>query len=781
MGAVEGDAADGAAGPFGRWRPGGERRAGIVDVVVDGEDAGVGGGADIGDADEEGAHVERVALAGECELGEREVGRVDLGVVAGAARLGSRGIAAGAVVMGLRVLAGAGCRQLDAVLEDRLAPPGGNDKGSLEGEAFARRERQRRIGAGVDAGEVLVAVPAGRRGDEGGAVGAGIDDDERARVGEVADIGDGHRERAGASGKADGAEGALGDGEIKLCDHRRWRCRRRAGGLLEDDNVADPGGVVPAELGSDWNTGAVDVHVGVDHVGPVRAGRRRRRARCRIGLERGGRDDLLEGGLVLALEAGNVGLVGVVSGGRIETGPIGRAKGIAGHPDKPVRLPRIDCACGGIAGAEGDAAGGAGTDVGRAVALAVVITDVVAADRLPDPAGIGLVAEHAGFVRGGKGILRREAEIAQAAALGKEHHRLVADCREGDVGDGIADAGAGDRLWRAEELRQEELAADARRVESAVLGDCHRPDGVLLILAGGRPVGAAEALAPPDRVVEADAPGAGVAAHVETPDAAAEVGKVPARRGAGEIAARTVGDPRRGRRVEGDRRQRGRRTGQRIGESRAAGDAVIVAAEIGTVGKRQTVDHAGLEIGDEELMVPAVEGDVAEGGAGVRSAVEGDRGEYLGLVVVGGGETIDRPRLAPWTPQAGHPIGIVGVAVQAESGRGGQVDARRIGIVERDAEHLTDIAGGDREGLRLIQPVAAVGGEARRAQIDGDSDIAGEVDDGARAARPVDGGRAGEFRDEGLAGKEPFLRVQARLRTEQSGSDKGENPARKRR
>ena len=54
-----------------------------------------------------------------------------------------------------------------------------------------------------------------------------------------------------------------------------------------------------------------------------------------------------------------------------------------------------------------------------------------------------------------------------------------------------------------------------------------------------------------------------------------------------------------------------------VDEARPALDAVIVEAEIGAVGRADAVDHPGLEIRDEQLLVDAVIGDVAERGAGI--------------------------------------------------------------------------------------------------------------------------------------------------------------------
>ena len=58
--------------------------------------------------------------------------------------------------------------------------------------------------------------------------------------------------------------------------------------------------------------------------------------------------------------------------------------------------------------------------------------------------------------------------------------------------------------------------------------------------------------------------------------------------------------------------------------------AVIVEAEIGTIGCADAMDHAGFEIGHEDLLVGAVERHVAERRAGVLAVVERDLRERRG-------------------------------------------------------------------------------------------------------------------------------------------------------
>ena len=176
--------------------------------------------------------------------------------------------------------------------------------------------------------------------------------------------------------------------------------------------------------------------------------------------------------------------------------------------------------------------------------------------------------------------------------------------------------------------------------------------------------------------------------------------------------------------IERDRRQAHRLVGLRIDEARAALRAVIEAAEVAAI-EADAVDHAGLEVGDQELLVPAVIGDVAERGAGVLPLVQRIDGEQHRLVAVGGVELVDRAGTAA-AEHAGHPLRLSAGTVQAERGGGGDVDVRGIGIVERHAEHLADFAGGDRIALRLVDPVLALRRLARVAQIEDAADSAVE-------------------------------------------------------
>lgn len=203
-----------------------------------------------------------------------------------------------------------------------------------------------------------------------------------------------------------------------------------------------------------------------------------------------------------------------------------------------------------------------------------------------------------------------------------------------------------------------------------------------------------------------------------------------------------------------------RLAGLRVHESRAALGAVIEAAQVAAV-ETDPVDHAGLEVGDQELFVPAVVSDVAERGAGVRAAVQRDRREQRRLVAVRRIEPVDRAGSA-FTEHAGHPLRVVRGAVQAEGGGGSDIDVRRRGVVERDAEHLADLTGGHRSALRLVDPMLTLRGRAGRPQ----------VEDAADRAVLIDRGQAvGALRGTGEPGGERFTGLQT-LREAGTGGER---------
>ena len=141
----------------------------------------------------------------------------------------------------------------------------------------------------------------------------------------------------------------------------------------------------------------------------------------------------------------------------------------------------------------------------------------------------------------------------------------------------------------------------------------------------------------------------------------------------------------------------------------AAARAMIEAVDHRAV-MPETVDQAGIQIGDEELPARAIEYDVAEAGAAVAgNACE--QADFAGLAV----DLVDAPGAAG-AKLSGHPRGArlarlkaIGLAIaigvgtdnaETERGRGREINARHAAVVERDAEHLPDIACLDLVGRR---------------------------------------------------------------------------------
>ncbi|MCZ7659256.1 MAG: hypothetical protein M5U07_16010 [Xanthobacteraceae bacterium] len=180
---------------------------------------------------------------------------------------------------------------------------------------------------------------------------------------------------------------------------------------------------------------------------------------------------------------------------------------------------------------------------------------------------------------------------------------------------------------------------------------------------------------------------------------------------------------------------------------------MIVAAKLGTVGEAQPMDHAGLQVGDEQLPVPAIDRDVAERRAGIGPTAEAHLCERLRPIAVRRRELPDRARPAAAAPHARHPAAIVRAAVEAERRRRRQIDVRRGGRVEGDAEHLADLAGRHRQALRRIAPHGPAWRRPRRAKIHDAADGAVHVDDGSA----VLGGSPRKARDIGLAGRDQVL------------------------
>ena len=639
----------------------------------------------------------------------------------------------------------------DAVRHDVGRIARRNVDAQREGRRLADPERESGVEA-LDAGAEIEAGPV-----------AANDAEQRrlVRLHEVPEV-DGPREDIRAAiGERDG-EVALRAAEalertglvdvqivaLRLRDTHRRRSTSTASTAATDDfNVADLRCVVFQRLDADRCARRRHVGVEVDEVGGERAVGRIRFAARRVGTGRAGGQNLGRLRDARALETVHLVRVRQLARRRVDAGAGGRTEKVPAHPHRFVRTVRIDRAGAVVAIAEVDAAGGVRPQPGRTDAAPVVEADVVAALRRPRPVLDMDVTQHACRVRLGEGLRLVQAEVAHAAALGDEHLALR---RNREVGHDARPLG------RGAEIRQDEFAADVRGIESAILVEADGPDGVLRVVARCRPVGRAERVAAGDGVVEAGLARRRIGMDREAPDPAAEIGDVPAGRRQREIgrSARAVGAvEQRGRAVgiEGDRSQRLVGAAGHVEEGGAPLRSVVEAIDMRAV-QRHAMDHAALQIGDEELAEGAVEGDVAERRAAVLAAVEIDDREDLGRVAIVGAEHVDRARAA-LAELARQPVAAVLEPVEAEGGCRGQVDRRFRAIRDGDAEHLADLGRRHFQVLRFVRPVAAVGGEAWIADVDGACDHAVLVDERqARSVAERDLGRSGEPGREGLAG-----------------------------
>ena len=534
--------------------------------------------------------------------------------------------------------------------------------------------------------------------------------------------------------------------DLEVVALRRRRGTAAGAGLINLD-VADARGVVAGGFLDQNAARGVEVLVDVDHVGcKQRVGRIGIRSVGRVWTRRAGREQFVIGLDRRALQAVDLARVGPRSYRRLDASARNRAQRIAGHPQGIARTVTVGVAGFVVAVAEVDAAGRPGPEEGGTDILAVVEADVVAIVRQPDAVGTANVAQHARGVRNRERIHGIEAEIAYAAALGDDHQIA-----------GYRDVGRRARRRIGVHAGQGDLQPNVGSYELAGCVDADRPDRVHGVVAA--PLGIVEGFRTPDAVIEARLAGASRNRHA--PDAAAEIGEVPARRRGCErqCRARCVGartDQGRTLGVEGNRSEVLRRPDDRVVMARTAVDAVIVGRKKCSVG-RQPMHDAGLQIGDEELVVGGVERDVAEPGPGVGAPVQADRRDEFRRIAGRAVELVDAAGPA-FTPLAGQPVGFVLEHVEAEGRGRGQVDVGGVVIVDRNAKDLADLTCGYLQVLRLVDPVPPVRRESRIAHVDRAADDTVLVDDlrhGAVADIEFHG--SGEPCRVGFAGRERLL------------------------
>ena len=454
----------------------------------------------------------------------------------------------------------------------------------------------------------------------------------------------------------------------------------------------------------------------------------------------------------------NLAVIIVFTGCQSGAGTIWRAQSVAGHPHRLRWLCRIENAVLGQAIAEVRTARRTGEDGGIAILdTAIVEADIVAAFWHPDTIAAALIAQHTRLIWIGKGLHLVETEIAHAAAFRHQHDILRPTIREHDIGDGIAVAGLVAHRWRQRpEAGHHEFAADRGFVELAILGERDRPHGVAAVIASRCPGRIAEGIAAPDGIINAHFVIIATP-DIKAPDAAAEIGDVPAFGCLGEIAT-AIPDVGGGGRIEGDRRQRTALASQAVLIAATAGDAVVIMAEVLAGLDIERMDHAGLEIRDEEAAMPFVIGDVAERGAGVFAAIECHVDKFFSQKTGIGTDLENASGTGIRAPHAGHPFGLAGSfpgAVQAKGGGGRQEDVGSLLVLafgQRHAEDLAHFAGRNKHALRFVDPVLARRRLARTAYIEDRGADAIDVDDADRLAlaiRFLD--RMREPRDDSLA------------------------------
>ena len=171
-------------------------------------------------------------------------------------------------------------------------------------------------------------------------------------------------------------------------------------------------------------------------------------------------------------------------------------------------------------------------------------------------------------------------------------------------------------------------------------------------------------------------------------------------------------------------------------------DAVIVAAQFVAI-EIEAMDHAGVEIRHEQLLVRGIVGEIAQARARIRHAVERHIGEQrhragaaIDLVDGAGTALQVEPKLSlhpadagtAFFPALGRAVAAATDNVEAEHRSGGDIDIGRSLIVERDTENLADVFGKYIEDLRGGQQ-PAVPDISRLANIDDTSRRSVRVDE----------------------------------------------------
>jgi hypothetical protein len=169
--------------------------------------------------------------------------------------------------------------------------------------------------------------------------------------------------------------------------------------------------------------------------------------------------------------------------------------------------------------------------------------------------------------------------------------------------------------------------------------------------------------------------------------------------------------------------------------------------EISAITDTKSVDHTALKIRNVKLPMPAIKSNVAQRCARICSTIQLNLRKYLGSIIVCSRQHPDCARAAAISPHTEHPIRVVRRAMKPKRRSGGQIDIRRIGIVEGDTEDLTNLASGHNNGLGGITPRASVWRPTRMPNVNKTPDSPLNINNNA----PLLPDCPGESRDEGVA------------------------------
>ena len=157
------------------------------------------------------------------------------------------------------------------------------------------------------------------------------------------------------------------------------------------------------------------------------------------------------------------------------------------------------------------------------------------------------------------------------------------------------------------------------------------------------------------------------------------------------------------------------------------GDAMIEASKLAAVRQVKAMDHPGFQIGDEELPVVPVQSEISQARTGIGAPLQRHIGKNLRPKACLGVQAVDCAGTAAAAPHSGHPVAVIGVAMQTEHRGGGDNDVGA-GVADGDPEDLAGVKGRHRGALRGVRPMLSPGRYARPAKIDYGADNTLDID-----------------------------------------------------